>query len=153
MKLLLAALLLTSFLLAAAALDSPAPFFWGYTTPSWCLGESNVVRQPKVPYVCPFDFLHHSWLFFRGGYFEFIGDSHGGRVFVNETAPFASQRCRHGIHMEGGNSSLGLSCLMKCAKHYEQEYGGYNLLTNNCHYYVQRMMLILASNKCPDWCG
>lgn len=142
---------LLSCLLVAGASD-PAPFFWGFTTPSWCLGERQVVANAKVPYVCPWDFLHHSWLLFRGSYFEFIGDSNGGTVFANETAPFASHRCKHGIHKKGGYSALGLTCLMQCSKHYELKYGSYNLLTNNCHFYVRRMMQILDSNKCPEWC-
>ena len=47
-----------------------------------------------------------------------------------------------------GFSSCPIETIESFATGYRAKYGGYNLVTNNCHHFVNRVSLILSSDDC-----
>ncbi|XP_066295362.1 uncharacterized protein [Branchiostoma lanceolatum] len=113
-----------------------APFFHG-TTPLF-----RRRRDVSEVFIC----LAHRVLMFRGEVFEWgVGASAWSRMVAWE-----GRRCPSDCAVSWTRSAAGHSTCTReqaefFAREYKSRYGSYNLITNNCHIFVNRLMNYLDS--------
>ncbi|XP_061162586.1 uncharacterized protein LOC133171798 [Saccostrea echinata] len=95
--------------------------------------------------------LSHRWIYFDGEYFEW---GVNGQSYHYGSTLTDGDHCRTEQEEEpAGYSQLDKSCIEKCARSYKGRYGSYNLLTNNCHIFANKLSEVLCNHTtCPEWC-
>ncbi|KAJ8299733.1 hypothetical protein KUTeg_023793 [Tegillarca granosa] len=130
------------------------------TCPSWCrrdgypyyFGTTNLIcmssKGKRAPDRGLWD-ISHRWIYYQGFYFERLSDRD-----VYGTSLTDSDKCSHQMEsVPAGYSKLSVDCIQKCTNRYRQKYGGYSLLSNNCHKFANRLSAILCDSvTCPSWC-
>ncbi|XP_078312609.1 uncharacterized protein LOC144619131 [Crassostrea virginica] len=96
--------------------------------------------------------ITHRLLYYRGYYFDFLDNS---RAYILRSRR-AGHRCDGGLEgSPAGYSQVSISCLKGCARNYRCQFGDYNLLSNNCHHFANRLSFVLCRVRkgyCPTWC-
>ncbi|XP_062599386.1 uncharacterized protein LOC134260877 [Saccostrea cucullata] len=90
------------------------------------------------------------FIYYRGKYLEFTGSgSRSGYSRLDEHCRGKTER------YPAGYSYLSLDCIERCVRRYENEYGRYDLVSNNCHNFANRMSEVLCRRgyQCPSWCN
>lgn len=123
------------------------PFYFG-TTRLFCMAKGKRGSSPSRPTWA----LKHRWIEYNGHFFERL--KNGGDIF-SSNAPKDSNKCSSSRESRpAGYSSLSIDCMKRCTNKYRQRYGGYRLLSNNCHHFANRFSDILCSSStCPSWCA
>lgn len=123
------------------------PFYFG-TTRLFCMAKGKRGSSPSRPTWA----LKHRWIEYNGHFFERL--KNGGDIFSSD-APKDSNKCSSSRESRpAGYSSLSIDCMKRCTTKYRQRYGGYRLLSNNCHHFANRFSDILCSSStCPSWCA
>ena len=130
-----------------------------------CVGGSNSVRYGETwPLACtwtngrkkrsydpPTVWVHkltHRWLNYQGYYYEF-----GPSGAWWNTYPAWRHCNQEGEYVT--SSDVDTECLQGYARNYKRRYGNYNVLTNNCHHFVNRLGSVLCTTPrgyCKTWC-
>lgn len=131
------------------------PYHFGHTDLK-CLFDTTIVRAKRsAPWRFPYA-LKHGWIYYKGHYFEFGVDVSNTGTFEHSVSaghPYKGNKCAHEREaVAAGFSRLSVDCLKKCSRSYTKEYGEYNLFSNNCNMFANRISKILCSSRCPAWC-
>nr|XP_022343966.1 uncharacterized protein LOC111137031 [Crassostrea virginica] len=123
------------------------PYYFGTTDLLCKLGRRSYRSAPSRFSLG----LSHGWILYDGEYFEW-GVS--GLSYHYGSSLTDGERCKTQRESEpAGYSQLDKTCIEKCARSYRGKYGSYNLLTNNCHDFANKISEVLCNyTECPSWC-
>lgn len=130
----------------------PYPYWFGKTNLACAIRFGKGRRKRgAVPHRYEHS-LTHRWIEYRGHYFEFLGPGH---LRASSSAPYAAGSCSQ--RREGrvaGYGVLSVDCLERCTRSYEDRFGGYSWIPNNCHRFANRISKLLCQeSSCPSWCN
>lgn len=155
------ALIIVTALIVVSCPSSNGIWFWTSQKTSDCTGRdghpyyfgtTNLIcmssKGKRAPDRGLWD-ISHRWIYYQGFYFERLSDRD-----VYGTSLTDSDKCSHQMEsVPAGYSKLSVDCIQKCTNRYRQKYGGYSLLSNNCHKFANRLSAILCDSvTCPSWC-
>ncbi|XP_062607345.1 uncharacterized protein LOC134282015 [Saccostrea cucullata] len=122
-----------------------SPYYFG-TTNLWCMNKG----RRGIPTRGVWE-LTHRFIYYKGLYFEFSSDSKA-HVSPNRLLGY---KCSGGRESSpAGYSEVDVECLKGCARNYRCTFGSYNLLSNNCHKFANRLSEVMCKrgSGCPRWC-
>ena len=129
----------------------PYPYWFGKTNLSCLIGLGKGRGKRGVPERFELA-LDHRWIKYRGHYFEILGP---GYLRVSSISPLGAGSCSQRQESRvAGYGVLSVDCIKRCTRSYENTFGRYNVLSNNCHRFANRISRVLCQDSsCPSWCN